>query len=51
MPYSYSEYLYYRIVPGKWQKLRVGSCTEEVLKWFNYPPARTHPDAKLAARV
>ena len=28
---------YYCIVPGKHPKLRVGSCTEEVLEWFNIP--------------
>ena len=34
---------------SKRQKFRVGGYTENVLKWFNYPHARAHPDAKLAA--
>ena len=25
------------------QNLRVGGCTENSLKWFNYPHARAHP--------
>ena len=33
----------------KFQKLRVGGYTEElVLKWFNYPCARTHPRCKIS---
>ena len=33
----------------KRQNLRVGGYTKNSLKWFNYPHARAHPDAKLAA--
>ena len=32
------------------QKLRVGSCTEEVRKWFNCPVQGTISNAKLASR-
>ena len=32
------------------QKLRVGSCTEEVRKWFNCPMQGTISNAKLASR-
>ena len=35
----------------KCQKVRVGGYTEKLLKWFNYPRARAHPNAKLAVRV
>ena len=35
----------------KCQNLRVGVCTEEVLKWFDYPPARAHPDVKVIYQV
>ena len=31
-------------------KLRIGSCTEKVLDWVNYPAQVPTPDAKLAAR-
>ena len=31
-------------------KLRIGSCTEKVLDWVNYPTQVPTPDAKLAAR-
>ena len=34
----------------KYQKLRVGSCTMEVLEWFNYTTQAPTPSAKLAAR-
>ena len=34
----------------KCQKLRVGGCTEEVLKWFNYPHARAHPRCKVGCQ-
>ena len=34
----------------KHQKLRVGSCIEEVLKWFNYPRARVHPGCKVSCQ-
>ena len=48
----------YRIVLDKrpWvlaaqaSKLRIGSCTEKVLDWVNYPAQVPTPDAKLAAR-
>ena len=33
----------------KRQNLGVGGYTEKVLKWFNYPRERAHPDVKLAA--
>ena len=60
--YSYSiarkRILYYHIVPGKrpWAlaaqapNLRVGGCTEEVLKWFNYPCARAHPSCEVSCQ-
>ena len=35
----------------KCQKLRVGSCMEEVLKWFNYPHTRAHPRCKVSCQV
>ena len=46
----------YHIVPDsthgrsqlKCQKLRVGSYTEEVLKWFNYSRTRVHPRCKVS---
>ena len=34
----------------KRQKLRVGGCTEEVLKWFNYPPAKAHPRCEVSCQ-
>ena len=34
----------------KHQKLRVGSCTEEVLEWFNYPHASAHPGWKVSCQ-
>ena len=48
----------YHIVLGKclWElaaqapKLEVGSCTKEVLEWFNYLVQALNPNAKLAAR-
>ena len=33
---------------SKCQKLMVGSCTEEVLKWFNYLLARAHPRCEVS---
>ena len=32
----------------KHQKLRVGNCLEEVLKWFKYLCARAHPKCKVS---
>ena len=32
----------------KCQKLKVDGCTEEVLKWFNYLPARAHPRCEVS---
>ena len=34
----------------KHQKLRVGSCMEEVLKWFNYPRARAYSGCKVSSQ-
>ena len=34
----------------KCQKLRVGGYTEKVLKWFNYPCARAHPECKVSCQ-
>ena len=31
-------------------KLWVSGCTEEVLKWFNYPPARSHPRCEVSCQ-
>ena len=39
--------MWYRIVPSKHQKLRVGGYTEKVLECFNYPRARAHPGCKV----
>ena len=32
------------------QKFRVDGCMEEVLEWFNYPRARTHPWRKVGCQ-
>ena len=34
----------------KQQKLRVGSCTEEVLEWFNYSHASAHPGCEVSCQ-
>ena len=39
--------VYYHSVPSKWPwalaaQAGVGSCTEEVLEWLNYPRASAH---------
>ena len=34
----------------KCQKLRLGGCMEEVLKWFNYLPTRAHPGCKVSCQ-
>ena len=31
-------------------KLRVGGSMKEVLKWFNYPPARAHPGCEVSCQ-
>ena len=50
--------MYYHIVPGKcpWAlaaqapNLRVVSYMEEVLEWFDYPCANTHPGCKVSCQ-
>jgi len=32
------------------QKLRVGGCTKEALKWFNYPLASAHSGCEVSCR-
>ena len=31
-------------------KLRVGSCMEKVLKWFNYSRAKAHPGCEVSCQ-
>ena len=32
------------------KRVEVGRCTEEILRWFKYPPENAHPGCKVAAR-